>query len=255
MNCFYKTARLKKAQYKSTQYFKWYLNIVFDNCKKQITTIKYYIHIGKVCVSQRSLIMLGILNPSFRNNGNVSYPLWNKWTHRYPHGLLQKGGNGRIALFDLNFIPEPYRTAIKIKFGDPVKPFNALEDYYTIDGKAQMFYEAFTFEDNTHLSPKKITLYTINASLLSAIGLLRQARETHRKRLGNSNRKIWDSLNSDVNSFNNVLKEKYNHEHCLPRNKRALERVYNKYLKEGYNSLIDGRNKNQNAVTQTQKLR
>ena len=162
--------------------------------------------------------------------------------------MVQKGGNGRVSLFDLNFIPELYRTAIKLKLGEPVESFNALEDHYTIDGKARMFYEAYRFEDKTHLTPEKITLYTVNASVFNAVVTLRQARETHRKRLGNSTRNIWDSLCNDVVAFNNLLKTKYNQEHKLPKNKRALERAYNKFIKEGYETLIDGRNKNQNAA-------
>lgn len=87
----------------------------------------------------------------------------------------------------------------------------------------------------------------MNASVLNALAKLKKSRETERKRLNNPMGDLWTTLIDEVCSFNNILKQKYGGlQHDLPKSEKLRIKL-GTYLKNGYNTLIDGRNKNQAA--------
>lgn len=202
---------------------------------------------GKLCVAASTLV----------ENGFATMPLWKKWCSKAKQQgyLTRPGGNGRQSLIELNAIPHNYRQDIVTKFGNPAVTTNPLEKHFSIDGNARRFYDAYLYDNGKALQPYQKDKYTINASVLNALASLRTERELLTKRLGNPKRDLKAGLTADAIEFNEVLKLKHNGmQHTLPKNERKLIDKLNRYLREGYTCLIDGRANNTNAQVVTPEM-
>lgn len=196
---------------------------------------------GKVCISA-SVVMDAEI-------GNL--PLWKKWMREAKRlgYVTRPGGNGRTSLIELTGIPSKYRDLITNKFGQPDSSFNALEEYFTMDAEARLFFVNFRHpETGKALEPYQVNRYTINASVLKALIKLREAREALTRMKGNPRRDLKPGLANDAVAFNNVLKNKYHGaEHNLPKHPRKLADKMAEFKRTGYACLIDGRQNNPKA--------
>lgn len=198
----------------------------------------YFTLSGKHCIS-RDFVVRNI----------ASEHLWDKWVKEANKGnfVRQRGGNGRLAGLELNAIPEKYKVKIVDILGKPEVVANPIEDHFSIDGAARMWFDGFKFADGTSLKPEQVNRYTINASVLNALAKLKKARETEHKIKGNPIGNLWPALINEVSSFNNTLKLKFGGlQHDLPKSEKLRIKL-GTYIKNGYSTLVDGRNKNQAA--------
>lgn len=209
----------------------------------------YIDHLGKICVPYSEVSELGI-----------SKDQWYDWKKKAKgHGYVTTtGGNGRSSLIELKAIPEKYRANIVAALGNPEASVNPLERYFTIDGVARQFYEAYKYpSNNKSLEPYQIERYTTNASVLNALVRLREFRTIETKMKGNPKRDLKVGLANDAVAFNEVLKLKYNGiQHTLPQHPRKLNDKITQYAHKdgGYGLLIDGRAQNTNAQVVTPEM-
>jgi hypothetical protein len=179
----------------------------------------------------------------------ISYKNYNVKAHRNPSFRLKKGlGAGNEALISWKYMPEDWRELFCTRFGNPVVEHNPLEEHFSIDARAQLFYSKYPLSDGTYMSIDAIFQSTINASVVQALAKLKKARETQHKRLGNSARGLWPGLINDLNAFNEVLITKYEAvKHTLPTSERRLREDLKGFSELSYEYYIDGRQRNQNA--------
>lgn len=187
-----------------------------------------------------------------------TYQAYQQQAHKRPDLRLKEGrGTGNEALIRFGALPLIVQKQLIEKFGHPVQDVNPLEEYFRIDERARLHFEAFTYEDdNSHLSPEQIQQYTINASVLNALGMLKQKREVMSKMSG-SRRNVWPSCVEDLGGidkegnpfgFVNVLRVKHRAAHNLPQNERRLREALTAYQAQSYAYLIDNRSRNKNAA-------
>ena len=178
-----------------------------------------------------------------------SYDGYKKRAIRNSNFVLRKGGGkNNDVLIRWQELYEHHEQLIS-KFGNPKTEHNPMEEHFTIDGKARIYFETYLNSDETHLTPPQISQYTLNASVLNAVNSLFMNRKAMRKQKNRPTRGVWSTIVHDCNAFNDVLKQKYNGaQHTLPKNERKLGVALKEYMQEGYPYVIDGRNKNQNAA-------
>lgn len=178
-----------------------------------------------------------------------SYYAYEGRVKKNPAFRLREGkGNGNEVLVRWANLSDAHDLLIA-KFGNPHTAHNPMEEHFTIDGKARMYFEGTKDADGEYFKPEKITQYTLNASVLNALSSLYLTRKASRKAKNNSTRGVWKSCVDDCNLFNDVLKIKYHGtQHTLPKNERRLADDLKKYIKQSYAYLLDGRSKNQNAA-------
>lgn len=168
--------------------------------------------------------------------------------HRFadkPYGIkrAQLGGNGRQLLIAFDSLPEHIKNGL----GDPRKITHILERYYKIDSEAVTFFSTYSFPDGSYLDVLYQERYIINASVLKAVIALRSARTQERQTLGGNLTGILSTLCNDVKSFQTILKSKHRVHHNLPENERRFKDTLKAFEKEGYETLISGKHKNQNT--------
>lgn len=179
-----------------------------------------------------------------------SYSAYEKKALRQKSFRLRTGlGAGREVLIRWSAL-EQYHTLLIEKFGNPKVDHNPMEEFFTLDGKARLWFETYTNEeDKTFLKPEQISQYTLNASVLNTLDALYKARRAQHIALGNGPKGVWELCASDCTMFNEVLKLKYNGvQHTLPKNERRLRDAVKGYQKESYSYLLDRRGKNKAAA-------
>lgn len=192
-----------------------------------------------------------VLRDSKRRNPNsikeISYSAYEKRARRYPELRLRSGGgSGNSVLLAWHHIPEEWKGKLAKQFGHPEAETNPLSDHFAMSADARRWFDGFQFECGTGLTPDQINQYTINASVLEAIKELKNIREINRKMRGTSLRGLWPSLIEDTQQFNDILKQTLGVRHTLPKSIK-LKKNLTAYEDFGYESIIDGRAKNQAA--------
>lgn len=197
---------------------------------------------GKVAVTLKALA------PQFYTEGALI-----KRIQRYknkPYGIkrLMIGGNGRQVLIDFDSLPKEVQDALP----DPRKADHVLERFFEYDGGAVRFYSLFQFDDGTYLSTDHQEKYIINASVLSSVVKLREARIADRRMKGGRTTGLMPSLLADVITFQDTLRKKHKVEHNLPTSLprfRATLREFEEQVDGQYNyiSLISKKHRNNNS--------
>jgi hypothetical protein len=117
-----------------------------------------------------------------------------------------------------------------------------IEKNFVRDMEAFNFFSFYKFDDQTSLSREKVDEYTLNASVLNAIGKTYDQRRRARKELRGRVFDVWQLVTSD----SNLLKESTGH--TLPENERRLREKFNAYKKNGYTELIHKGHRQTNAL-------
>ena len=141
--------------------------------------------------------------------------------------------------------------------GDPRKIKHPLERFYEIDAKAVAYYtQTFTYDDGSYLLTEAQERYITDASMLTALLRLKEARTADRLAKGGGLRDVMQTLYNDAHSYQKLLKGRYGVEHTLPKNMQNFSRKLRTFDQVGYVSLVKDAKKNstQNARVVTKKM-
>ena len=139
------------------------------------------------------------------------------------------------ALVAYDSMPDRYKKAIVERVGDPRKQArqNVLEGLIEHSATATTFFEDYMIDDDRHLPADKRREYYTNAIVLDGVKRLIEGRNSKRKALGNRATRFWDEISQAVQELDLTKWP-----HTLPANARSLERKYQRYIAEGFGSLV-----------------
>ena len=163
--------------------------------------------------------------------------------HRRQINVIRKAhGLGNYALIEVATLPQRFKDRIKKKYGALEQ--NVLKDWfgqhYRVDAEARSFYTRFRFEDGSALPLEKINEYTVNASVLKAVVSVMSDTNIMRKAM-NGQTINWGEMAGAISYY------KAEFGHTLPLSPHRFRERVNAYQKEGYESLISKKFKNQNT--------
>jgi hypothetical protein len=160
---------------------------------------------------------------------------YNKLGQRKDIQIVRPGCRNTPALVAYDSLPDRYKKAIVERVGDPRKQArqNVLEGLIEHSAAATAFFEDYMIDDDRHLPSDKRREYYANAVVLDGVKRLIESRNSKRKALGNRATRFWDEISQAVQELDLTKWP-----HTLPANARSLERKYQRYLAEGYGSLV-----------------
>ena len=160
---------------------------------------------------------------------------YNKLGQRKDIQIVRPGCRNTPALVAYDSLPDRYKKAIVERVGDPRKQArqNVLEGLIEHSATATTFFEDYMIDDDRHLPADKRREYYTNAIVLDGVKRLIEGRNSKRKALGNRATRFWDEISEAVQELDLTKWP-----HTLPANARSLERKYQRYLAEGYGSLV-----------------
>lgn len=173
----------------------------------------------------------------------MSIPNYKQLSARGQINVVRVGkGLGNYALIEIATLPQRFRERIKEKYGTMEQ--NILKDWfgqhYRIDAEARSFYTRFRFEDGSALPPDKINEYTVNASVLKAVVSVMADTNIMRKAM-NGQTINWGEMAGAISYYQAEFG------HTLPLSPHRFRERVNAYQREGYESLISKKFKNQNT--------
>lgn len=196
----------------------------------------YEIHNGKLGVKIKFLQSDREPHPESLNL--ISYKAINQRlaSHASPEKQLRRACKFHSGLIEWDSINRHWQSCLILKFGEPKKiaQKQLFEKYYLIDVAANRFYRGYIFgEERRKLSEELIDEYTMNASVLNALKIIKEQSRTIRKNLGEQTvGNIWPMVTQEINDFRAIVP------HTLPPSQEALRKKYAQYEKVGYKSLI-----------------
>lgn len=185
---------------------------------------EYYNNI--LCVQANWLIESGVVSKC--NYDNLK--------NRSHIRVLQRGGNGRLALvqFD-NMRSDIKQKVIEVVGYDPKEKVKNIHfiDYLIRDTKAVKFFDDYTLDNGEALPEKAKAEYVANASVLNTVKYLLENRLARRRALGNQTTKVWETLTEIISNL-----PQHEWPHSLPANFRRLKEKYKTFHTYGYDVLI-----------------
>lgn len=155
---------------------------------------------------------------------------------------------GVHALYSLDSLPLQYKVQVYERYPDlkereKSKPF---VEEIELNAEALAYYTEYTFDGGRHLSEDKIREYTHACSVLDSFG--RKIEVADGVRLSQSHPRLHQG-NFWIDAANALKRIKdAGWIHNLPDNHRSLQRKYNRYKKEGYESMINKNYQNKYAA-------
>jgi len=166
--------------------------------------------------------------------------------------VLQKGlGKNNRLLINYDTLPKRYQAQLR----DPRQPDHILDEYYTTDMKAVRYYNDYQYPDGSYLLPETIEELIINASVLTALLKLEEARKAERLMKNGSLRGLVGTLYTDVHSFNATLLKNYNVQHSLNSSIKRFKEQLKAFKENSYYGIIkdpEGKSK-RNALQRDEK--
>lgn len=190
---------------------------------------------GKICISHAELtgriITTANLNALVRRNKVKQ---------------VQKGGNGRVALYEVDSLPLKWRTEVYRRYPDLKEQAESKEfvDTVELDGAAFDYYQRYKLSDGRHLPDDKIMEYANNAAIMNALRVRWEAHVSKRQRSGQRTtmaKEFWARAAAALPR----LADRF--PHSLPGSPRRLQMKYAEYVRDSYESLISGKFLNGNA--------
>ena len=190
---------------------------------------------GIVCISHDELTGC-IITPANLNN----------LVRRGHVRQLQKGGNGRVALYDADSFPLKWRTEIYRRFPDPREQAESREFLASVthDGAAFDFFQSYRLGNGSHLPESKVLEYANNAAIMNAFRQRWEAHVSKRQRSGKRTlltKGFW----TNAAAILPYLSDRF--PHSLPGNPRRLQMKFAEYANTGYECFISGKFQNGNA--------
>ncbi len=160
---------------------------------------------------------------------------------------VQKGGNGRVALYDVDSLPMKWRTEVYRRYPDLQEQAESKEFLDTIqpDGAAFDFFQGYTLSDGRNLPEEKVLEYSANAAIMNAFRACWDAHVSKRQRSGKralAAREFWTRAAAALPR----LADRF--PHSLPGSPRRLQMKMAEYVREGYVCFISGKFLNGNAA-------
>jgi hypothetical protein len=149
--------------------------------------------------------------------------------------VVRRACRNTPALVAYDSMPDRYKKAITEKVGNvrQAAKQNVLEGLIEHSATASEYFENYMIDDDRHLPADKRREYYTNAIVLEAVGRLMESRNAKRKALGNRATRCWDEMSEAVQDLDLTKWP-----HTLPVNARSLERKYDRFVAEGYTSLV-----------------
>ena len=149
--------------------------------------------------------------------------------------VVRRACRNTPALVAYDSMPDRYKRAITEKVGNVRQAArqNVLEGLIEHSATASEYFENYMIDDDRHLPADKRREYYTNAIVLEAVGRLMESRNAKRKALGNRATRCWDEMSEAVQDLDLTKWP-----HTLPVNARSLERKYDRFVAEGYASLV-----------------
>lgn len=179
------------------------------------------------------------------SNGILTKPTYDKYSRIGKITILQKGGNGRIALVAYNSLPDNIRKECDEKLKAEKKAMKEREerkmiDSLKFDANAVKFFKEYKTPNGIGIDASKQLEYILNAQVMDAMVLIEHKRKAEHIN-GPRKKNVWASV-----LFNcERLRERYNH--TLPNNEARLREKFNAYKRLGYEALINKNTGNQVA--------
>ncbi len=154
--------------------------------------------------------------------------------------VVRRGCKGTPALVSFDSLPEIFKIDVVDLLGDPTSQVKTVQfsNYLLRDDKTVQFFNDYSYLKDGHYLPlpeKSRELYINQACIFNACRVIDENLQIRRKVLGNTKTKIWER-------FAEITSElpKHTWENKLPNNARRFKNKYQKYIKEGFESLIHG---------------
>ena len=159
---------------------------------------------------------------------------------------VQKGGNGRVALYEVESLPMKWRTEVYRRYPDLQERADSKEFLDTIepDGKAINFFEAYMLADGRNLPTGKVLEYSANAAIMNAFRACWDAHVSKRQRSG---KKALAAKEFWARAAGSLPRLADHWPHSLPGSARRLQMKMAEYAEQGYVCFISGKYLNSNA--------
>ena len=155
---------------------------------------------------------------------------------------VQRGGNGRVALFELDSLALKWRTEVYKRYPDLQEQAESREFIDTVepDGAALNFYQTYTLADGRNLPDDKVLEYASNAAIMNAFRRCWDAHVSKRQRTGKkavAGKEFWTRAAAALPRLSDRFP------HSLPGSPRRLQMK----CADGYVCFISGKFLNGNA--------
>ena len=160
---------------------------------------------------------------------------------------VQKGGNGREALFAVESLPMKWRTEVYRRYPDLQEQADSKEFLDTVqpDGAALNFFESYTLADGRNLPADKVLEYSANAAIMNAFRACWDAHVSKRQRSG---KKALAAKEFWARAAGSLPRLADSWPHSLPGSARRLQMKMAEYVEQGYACFISGKYLNGNAA-------
>ncbi|WP_418660367.1 hypothetical protein [Alistipes putredinis] len=194
---------------------------------------------NRLCITHDELtngIMSGTLVKQLRFRGQIEQ--------------LQRGGNGREALFAVDSLPVKYKNEVYRRYPDLQERAASKEfiDEITPDGVAMNFYAEYKIDGTRGLDFTKQQEYANNAAILEAFRTRIDRANSQRMRVSKPRVKKSEFWAKAAKVLPRIA-DKF--PHSLPENPRRLQEKFNEFFRGGkanYEVLISGKFQNANAA-------
>jgi len=170
------------------------------------------------------------------------------WKNRRFIISLRHGGGGHPALYRLDRLPMQVKKAIKEKYGDPAEKAANKPFVHTItpDPAARAFFNKYITKSGFYLNDEKKELYCNDAAILNNV--IRIKNEMMYERIKKGRRSM--AAGFWTRAFTAVKSESVTdaYPNTLPGNEQSFVRKINKYVEDGYESLVSKKHGNQNTL-------
>lgn len=160
---------------------------------------------------------------------------------------VQRGGNGRVALFELDSLALKWRTEVYKRYPDLQEQAESKEflDTITPDGAAFDFFQSYQLSDGRHLPEDKVLEYSSNAAIMNAFRRCWDAHVSKRQRSGKKTTAAKDFWKRAAAALPRLADS---FPHSLPGSPRRLQMKMAEYVRDGYVCFISGKFLNGNAA-------
>ena len=159
---------------------------------------------------------------------------------------VQRGGNGRVALYAVESLPMKWRTEVYKRYPDLQEQAESKEflDTITPDGAAFDFFQGYQLSDGRHLPEDKVLEYSSNAAIMNAFRRCWDAHVSKRQRSGKKATAAKDFWKRAAAALPRLADS---FPHSLPGSPRRLQMKMAEYVRDGYVCFISGKFLNGNA--------
>lgn len=170
---------------------------------------------------------------------------------------LRRASKGCSALYEYASLPLRIRRAWEELHGDPTKqPIKTkVIDFIHYDDKARSFYSEMVLPSGDTLTASDVQKYTLNASVLGGVREYISSKLAARSFSGRKTTKkeLWSAISSSIDD--GEFRKAW--EHTLPTFPAKLRAKYEKFIADGYASLVHlgfGNNNSRKVTQQIERL-